>query len=307
MLWLAILIAVLASQPARAQGPWLGPGTEHLPPDATVPYLPAVSPLICADGAPTCFTELEADLVARTDALGCDHDAVFGDAYLTITRALIEATGTPAFFARPDRITHEAKTYAQEYFDQYARWHAGDAAATSPSWRVALQAAEDESVTAMGDLLLQLNAHIRRDNPIRAVEQTEGVLRVPGPMPASSGKPDHEQVSVALANAMDEMLDRLASRYDPAIDDGHELFGTVLDGRGLYSLIAAWREESWRNGEQLRHARAEAGVDGAPYRLKLRQIESSAEAGAYAILAATRTDPVANAARNAYCASTTAP
>ena len=42
--------------------------------------------------------------------------------------------------------------------------------------------------------MLALNAHIRRDNPIRAVEQTEGVLRVRGLMPAASGKPDHERV-----------------------------------------------------------------------------------------------------------------
>jgi hypothetical protein len=194
-------------------------------------------------------------------------------------------------------------TYAQEYFDQYDRWHASQRARTSPSWRIALYAAETESVTAMGDLLLQLNAHIRRDNPIRAVEQTEGVLRLPGAMPAASGKPDHERISVALANAMDPMLDSLAARYDPTIDDGAALFGMVMDARALYSLIAAWREESWRNAEQLRHARALGGVNGPLYRLKLEQIEAAAAAGALAILAATATDPVANAARDAYCAA----
>lgn len=300
---LAATIFALTSGAARAQAPWLGPGTEHLPPDPTVPYLPAVPPLICADGAASCFLALESELVQRTDDLGCDHDAVFSDAYLTITRALIDATGTPGFFDRPDRINHEARTYAQEYFDQYDRWHAGEQATTSPSWRVALRAARDESVTSMGDLLLQLNAHIRRDNPIRAVEQTEGVLRLPGTMPAASGKPDHEQVSVALANAMDEMLDGLARRYDPTIDDGSELLGTVLDARGLYSIIAAWREESWRNAEQLRHARAAGGVHGFLYKAKLAQIEAAALAGALAILAATATDPARNATRDAYCAS----
>ena len=298
---LAAVLALLVCATAGAQGPWLGPGTDHLPPDPTVPYLPAVAPLVCVDGAPSCLRDLEADLLERTTGLGCDHDAVFSDAYLTITRALITATVTQGFFARPDRINHEARTYAGEYFEQYERWHAGDAAATSPAWRVALRAADDETVTAMGDLLLQLNAHIRRDNPIRAVEQTEGVLRFAGDMPAASGKPDHEQVSVALANAMHEMLDQLARRYDPTIDDGAELFGTVLDPRGLYSLIAAWREESWRNAEELRRARALGGVDGLAYRAKLAQIEAAAKAGAQAILAATRTDPSQDAARNAYC------
>ena len=140
-----------------------------------------------------------------------------------------------------------------------------------------------------------------RANPIRAVEQTEGVLRVPGEMPAASGKPDHERVNDVLKGAMDRMLARLAQRYDPTIDDRPPLFGTVLDPDGLYAIIAAWREESWRDAEELRHARAEGGVDGALYRQKLADIEAAARAGAEAILAATQTDPARNAARNAYC------
>jgi hypothetical protein len=110
-------------------------------------------------------------------------------------------------------------------------------------------------------------------------------------------------VSVALANAMDEMMDELARRYDPTIDDGSEFLGTVMDPRGLYSIIAAWREESWRNAEQLRHARELGGVGGSLYRAKVAEIEASAYAGALAILAATATDPGRNAARNAYCAA----
>src|SRR5919206_548094 len=58
--------------------------------------------------------------------------------------------------------------------------------------------------------------------------------------------------------------------------DGADLFGTVLDERGLYGLISSWREESWRNAEQLRHARAEGGVDGLAYHRKLDEIEASA-------------------------------
>ena len=78
-------------------------------------------------------------------------------------------------------MNHEARTYAQENFDQYDRWHGGaPSASVSPAWEVAFRAMRQQSVTAIGDLMLALNAHIRRDNPIRAVEQTEGVLRVPG-------------------------------------------------------------------------------------------------------------------------------
>jgi hypothetical protein len=298
----AVATLAVGAGSARAQLlPWPGTGFEHLPPDPTVPYLPAVPPLLCVGGEPACVTELAATLRSRTDALGCSHDAVFTDAYLTITRALGEATGTPGFFDRPDRVRHEARTYAQEYLDQFDRWHAGDSAGASPAWRIAFRAARRQSVTALGDLMLALNAHIRRDNPIRAVEQTEGVLRVPGLMPAASGKPDHERVDTVLANAMERMLTRLARRYDPAVDDKPLAFGTVIDSRALYEIIAAWREESWRNGEQLRHARALGGVAGPLYRAKLAEIEASAKAGAVAILAATRTTPARNRARNRFC------
>jgi Family of unknown function (DUF5995) len=294
---LACLVAAvlsLGAGSAHAQSDWPGTGTAQLPPDPTVPYLPAVPPLICPGGEPACLAELVTELGARTEALGCDHTAVFSDAYLAITEALQAATGTPQVFERPDRVNHEARTYAQEYFDQFDGWHAGRPA--SPAWQVAFRAAREQSVTALGDLMLALNAHIRRDNPIRAVEQTEGVLRVPGEMPAASGKPDHERVNTVLSNAMRTMLERLARRYDPTLDDAGD-----LDPRGLYSIIASWREESWRNAEQLRHARAAGGVHGWRYQAKLAQIEAVAKAGADAILAATLTDPVRNAARNAYC------
>jgi hypothetical protein len=295
---------VLPAAPAAGQAPlpWPAPGSPPLPPDLTVPYLPAVEPVVCVGGELSCFSDLEAELLQRTDTLGCDHDAVFSDAYLTVTRALIDATTRPGFFDRPDRINHEARSYAQEYFDQYDGWHTGGGS-VSPSWQLAFHAAAEESVTAGGDLLLQLNAHIRRDNPIRAVEQTEGVLRIGGDMPAASGRPDHDRISDVLQDALEPMLDNLAEQYDPTIDDGADLFGTFIDQKGLYALISAWREESWRNAEELRHARAAGGVDGPLYQAKLTRIEQSAKAGAEVIRAATRTTPEQNAARNAYCAA----
>jgi hypothetical protein len=294
---LACLVAmtvILGAESAHAQT------TEHLPPDPTVPYLPAIGPVLCPNGEHACVTGLITQLGARTDALGCDHAAVFSDAYLTITRAIAQASGTPGLFARPDRVNHEARTYAQEYFDQYQRWH-DDPSSAGPAWQVAFRAARDQSVTAIGDLMLAINAHIRRDNPIRALEQAEGVLRVPGAMPAASGKPDHERVNTVLADAMDELLTRLAQRYDPTIDDGTQIAGFPMDPGGMYALIGAWREESWRNAEQLRHARAAGGLHGMLYQAKLAEIEATAKAGADAILAATRTTPESNAARNAYC------
>lgn len=280
--------------------PWLAPGSPPLPPDYTIPYLPPVTPVQCQDGRFQCWTQLEDELIRRTRALGCHHGAIFSDAYVTITAALTAAT-EDGRWQRPDRITHEAKNYAQEYMDNRDRWYAGDRAHVPPSWQVAFDAADKQEVTALGNVLLDLNAHIRRDNPIRAVEQTDGVLRVRGAMPDASGRTDHERISDVLQDTLEPMLDHIAAYYDPTIDDSADLYGMVIDQKSLYLIISAWREESWRNGEQLRHARALGGVNGALYQAKLAEIEESARLGAEMIKAATLTTPEANAVRNAYC------
>lgn len=295
--------------------PWPLPGSPPLPPDYTVPYLPAVNP-VCVEGKLSCVLQLETTLQQKVAALGCDHDAVFADAYLTITRGYIESATDPDYFDdlaridplavrgtydRPNRINHEVRNYAQEYLDQYAAWHTGSLDEVAPSWRIAFQAADDESVTATGDLLLQLNAHIRRDNAIRAIEQTEGVLRVADPMPGASGRADHDRISDVLQENAEFMTDRLADRYDASLNDSNESLGMVIDPKSIYLLISSWREEAWRNAEQLRHARAAGGVDGPLYQTKLAEIEASAEAAAHAILEATRTTPAANEDRRKYC------
>lgn len=280
--------------------PWPAPGSPPLPPDYTVPYLPPFNVVQCRNGKFDCWTQLSAELVERTALLGCHHGAIFSDAYITITAALTQATldGT---WERPDRITHEAKNYAQEYFDNRDRWVAGDREHVAPSWQVAFSAADKQEVTALGNVLLDLNAHIRRDNPIRAVEQTEGVLRVRGPMPGATGRADHDRISDVLQETLEPMLDHLAADYDPTIDDGADLFDTVVDQKGLYAIISSWREESWRNAEQLRHARAAGGPNGPLYKAKLAEIEESARLGGELIRAATLTTPEANAVRNAWC------
>lgn len=302
---LAFLVASLLPAAAAANGlplPWLLPGSPPLPADPTVPYLPSVDPVQCKNGQFSCWTDLENELIQRTAALGCHHGAIFSDAYVTITTSLKNAT-LDGVWQRPDRVTHEAKNYAQEYFDNRDRWYGGDKASVAPSWQVAFDAADKEQVTALGNVLLDLNAHIRRDNPIRAVEQTEGVLRIKGLMPWASGRADHDRISDVLQGTLEPMLDHLAAYYDPSIDDAADLFGMVIDQKGLYLLISSWREESWRNAELLRHARAAGGVEGPLYKARLAQIEESARLGAEVIRAATLTTPAQNTARNAYCSS----
>jgi hypothetical protein len=281
--------------------PWPLPGSPPLPPDYTVPYLPGVN-TICADGHFGCWNDLLVALTQKRTALNCNHEAIATDAYVTITNGLKQRT-KDGFWVRPDRLTHEGRQYAQEYLDQSANWHSGNTAAVAPAWQVAFQSMQDNSQTGTGDLLLWLNAHIRRDNPIRAIEQSQGVLRTDGLMPAASGREDHNRVSDALQDMLVPMLSHNAAIYDPSVDDSVELFGMVMDPKGLYALISDWREEAWRNAEQLRHARADGGVNGVAYQTKLAEINQAAYDGAVAIKAATLATPDQAAARDAYCAA----
>lgn len=300
-LFAGFALALAASSVSAQLLPWPAPGSPPLPPDYTVPYLPGINPH-CVDGRFECWTLLEQELIRRTKAVGCHHGAIFSDAYVTITQSLKAAT-VDGVWQRPDRIAHVAKNYAQEYFDNRDRWYAGDRDTVAPSWQVAFAAADAQEVTALGNVLLDLNAHIRRDNPIRAVEQTEGALRIAGAMPEATGRRDHDTISAVLQDTLEPMLDHLAAYYDPTIDDGADAFGMFIDQKGLYAIISSWREESWRNAEQLRHARADGGVNGPLYQAKLAQIEEDARLGGLAIRAMFLTTPEANATRNAYCAS----
>ena len=121
-------------------------------------------------------------------------------------------------------------------------------------------------------------------------------------MPAASGKPDHERINLVLAERDGPRCSRGSrSATTPRSTTARRCSEPSWTPTGCTRIIAAWREESWRNAEQLRHARAAGGVDGPLYQAKLAAIEAAAKAGADAILATTLTDPARNAARNAYC------
>ena len=241
----------------------------------------------------------------RRAAAGCSHIGVALDAYVTVTEHLIAARDAGRF-QRSDRLNHEAYQYAHEFMSQYDRWTSPDPlvhAQTAPTWQQTFTAMDNKTQTGLGDILLWLNSHIRRDNTIRAIEQSEGVLRIQGHMPEASGRPDHDTVSVVLSETLAPMIDHIAQYYDPTVDDGVVLWGTVMDPAGLYTPIAAWREEAWQNAQELRHARANGGVHGLAYQTKLASIEALAVTGNQIIQPATVATPQQTSDRDAYCAA----
>ena len=98
-------------------------------------------------------------------------------------------------------------------------------------------------MSATGDLLLGINAHVQRDLPL--VLYAAGLVRPDG----TSRKSDHDRVNVILNRVTDDVLAEIARRFDPTVDDTN--LPTSLDEATLFQLLAAWREKAWRNAELL--------------------------------------------------------
>ena len=98
-------------------------------------------------------------------------------------------------------------------------------------------------MSATGDLLLGINAHVQRDLPL--VLYAVGLVRPDG----TSRKADHDRVNVILNRVTDDILAEIARRFDPTVDDTN--LPTTLDDAALFQLLAAWREKAWRNAELL--------------------------------------------------------
>jgi len=221
----------------------------------------------------------------------CDHNAIFSLTYLRTTEEFRRATTTAGFFADASFVNHEDAVFARYYFDPYDAWAAGRRSQVPQAWLIAFDAARDREVSASGNLLLGLNAHINRDLPY----VLSGIgLRAPD---GSSRKSDHDKVNTFLNRVADTLYPEIARRFDPTVDD-NDLPGTY-DDLLTFQAVAAMRESAWRNAERLADART-----GRERMLVEQSIETYATSEALAIKAATAYLPGSggSAARDAHCA-----
>jgi hypothetical protein len=233
-------------------------------------------------------------MTKRFDALAsaCDHNAIFSLVYLRVTEEYRRTIDTP-FFDDTPFVNYEDGIFAHYYFDAYDAWAAGRRAEVPPAWRAAFDAARGRQVSAMGDLLLGINAHVQRDLPF--VLYSIGLTAPDG----SSRKPDHDRVDQILNRVTDDVVAEIARRFDPTIDDAS--LPTTLDDFTLFQTLVAWREEAWRNAELLA-----AAPTAAARELVASQIESNAVTTAQAIIVGTQYLPgllSGGPARDAYCAA----
>ena len=247
----------------------------------------------CKAGKIQCVNAVIREMTRRFDAqaAACDHDSMFALAYLRTTEEYKRAaTGvspypSPSLFSDPGFVNHEDAVFARYYFEAYDAWHSGNVLGTPPAWRVALEAADQGAVSADGNVLLGISAHINRDLPFVLAEI--GLIKPDG----TSRKPDHDLVNEFLNRV--SFYGEAAAKFDPSMDDSGEYLGS---GTAIHSVMA-WREQAWRNAERL--ANATTAADRA---LVAQSIEDFAHAEALALKAANPVkDDFDNAARLAYC------
>ena len=280
---------VLPAQAAAEDPPYVGwPG---LLPAVPGKYTPS-SEEDCVRGRTQCVDAVIREMTRRFDPLAssCHHDAVFSLAYLRTTEEYRETIEDPNFFEDTTFVNHEDVVFAEYYFRAYDAWHSISQAQTPPAWAHAFAAAERREVSAAGNLVLGINAHIQRDLPF--VLAGIGLTAPDG----SSRKTDHDQVNIFLNRVTDELIPEIAARFDPTIDDGD--LPTMVDDVVSFQVVPAWRETAWRNAERL--VAAKTAEERA---LVSADIEAYAASQALLIRRATAYGLGADSrARDAYCA-----
>lgn len=291
MLALTILALALPATAVAEDPPFVG--WSSLLPGLSLPY-DVTSPDDCIAGRVKCVDKVVREMTRRFEPLAssCDHDAIFALTYLRVTEEYRRTIQDPTFFADTPFVNHEDVIFARYYFAAHDAWKAGRTAEVAPAWRIAFGAARNRAVSANGNLLLGINAHVQRDLPF--VLYSIGLVRPDG----TSRKSDHDRVNRILNRVTDDLIAEIARRFDPSIDDGNA--PTTLDDFLLFQSVVSWRETAWRHAELLALAPTPEARE-----LVARDIEAYAASQANGIRAATRYLPVlgGRAARDAYCAT----
>ncbi len=220
--------------------------------------------------------------------LGCDHRGVFDTTYLVLTETLRDVLREdPGFFRYPRALETEDALFARYYVDTLRAHAAGKP--VPPAWQVAFDTAEHADVSATGDMLLGINAHVQNDMPF--VLAALGLRTRHG----DSRKVDHDRFNAVLDRAYERVVHAVADRFDPAVSLTNSDATPADDVFGL-QLVRGWRENVWRNAERLVNASSDA-----ERALVTEQIQQNAAVQARLIAQATRMPPGYRAVRDEYC------
>lgn len=293
MVLLAALSSVVARAPMAAADDPLFVDWTSLLPSLSDAYDPN-SANECVAGKPTCIDKTIKEMDRRFEPLAsaCDHDAIFSLAYLRTTQTYKWARDQVGFFADTPFVNHEDAVFAKYYFSAYDAYQAGDSANVPPAWQLTFDANRNKTVNANGSLLLGMNAHVNRD--LAFVLASIGITYPDG----TSRKADHDKVNQFLNVVVQPLLAEEAARFDPSFNNFVTPYGVGYTA--FFQMLAAWREQAWRNAEALTNA-----PTAADRALVAQQIEASAAAEAQSIISSNGYVPLVATAgmQDAYCAA----
>ncbi len=264
---------------------------------ATMPaQLQPGAPNVCASGSSACMDAIVAEMTRRYDALAatCSHFAPFLLMYRQVTEEVGKSVAARRY-EEPAYAAHLDAVFSTLYFHAKDEWDSGNRAAVPRAWQIAFSAAAGRKVSALGDLMLGMNAHISRDLPyaIAAV----GLRHSDG----SDGTPDVIAVNRDIERSQGPALNAVAQLFDPTVLDLPRLAGPLANPQTVGKVIAAWRLEAIANARRLIAARS------SPVALERVEttIDNNAAIRSLLIYAATRyLDPAHDTlARDRYCLS----
>lgn len=275
----------LAFDPA----PWT-----HLLLPAPIGYSPDDS-TVCLNGDISCVDAVNTNLQAQLGPLlaNCDHKLIFTFFLQYMVQTYRNAATTPGYFENTFYTNQEDALLASYYSTQYQAWINQDLSNVSPAWQIAFHANDDKTVSALGDALLSINAHLNHDAPYM-LDQL-GLVYPNG----DSAKPDYDKSNDWLYSAEASAIDEGARRFDPTMNQPAVIVQPPFNLLS-FQLIAGWREQAWYFATQLKLA--EETNDSVLYKTTEAAIDAYTVAQAQIILAATRISAQQTASRDAYCA-----
>jgi len=241
----------------------------------------------CNRGTVACMQVIIGEMEYRLGQLGrvCDRRSAFADLYLHVTRAVL-GQDLGSYVYRLDAA------FARLYFRSFDLWQAGDRGPVPPAWQLAYRATEHRQVSALGDMLLGVNAHISADLPFAVLETG---VRLPD---GSSALAAYTTVNETFSGVQRRVMSEEQRWFDPTLAGMKSALSSTPANTLLEQFVAAWRAEAWRDAVRLVSAR-----DAHERAQVAASIQATAARRAELIIALTSDEgsPAAITQREAYC------
>lgn len=184
------------------------------------------APFVTVDDVTAGFAQLERDFRSFRDRRG-----VFVTAYGIITRTLASKFGT-SFFHDDEWVRKYLLAFANFYRKALEDYEAGRRSSVPFAWQQSFDTSASGLALAIQDLLLGINAHINRDLSFALTEAGIDDHR-------EIRYNDHTKVNDALAEATQEVQDRITAMYAAGLGPLDRLLGQLDEELTAYNFALA--------------------------------------------------------------------